>query len=114
MRGENFVYFATVSGFFIGIIYSILTNQDIFNFLIATFLITAVFYLIALGSVAFFVKFLDVRRVVFFNKRTIDDVLNIQIKELEKNENFIYENYDFIKEIEQEEFEIIRKQKKNV
>jgi len=114
MRGENFIYFATVSGFFIGIIYSIVTGLDFFDFLIATFLITAVFYIIALGGVALFIKFLDIKNIVFFDKRSIDEIINLQIKELEKSENYIYENYQFIQEIEKEELEIIKKNRKNV
>jgi len=114
MRGENFIYFATVSGFFIGIIYSVLAGLDVFYFLFATFLITAIFYLISLSSVAFFVKFLDIKEIVFFEKKEIDEILNLQIANLEKTENFIYENYKFIKEIEEEELEILRRRKKNV
>jgi len=114
MRGENFIYFSTVSGFFIGIIYSILTGLDVFDFLVSTLLITAVFYVIALGGVSLFVKFLDIKNIVFFDKHSVDEIINIQIKELEKSENYIYENYKFIQEIEKEELEIIKKNRKNV
>ena len=111
MRGENFIYFATVSGFFIGIIFAILKDLGVFEFLVSVFLVTASFYLIALGSVTFFVKYLDIKRVVFFDKFSIDEVLDMQVKELEKKEDFIYQNYEFIKEIEKEELEILRKRK---
>jgi len=113
MRGENFIYFATVSGFFIGIIFSILKDLGIFDFLAATFLVTAFFYITALGGVAFFVKFLDVKRLVFFDKFAIDEVLDVQIRELEKREDFIFENFNFINNIEKEEMEFLKK-KKNV
>ncbi len=109
MENENFIYFSTVSGFFIGIIYSILKNFEFSDFLFTTFLLTAVFYLISIAGMAFFVKYLDIKKFQFFNKNTIDEVLNIQIKELEKNENFIYENYQFIKQIDKEETAFIRK-----
>jgi len=109
MKELNFVYFLTSSGFFIGIIYSLFKNLGFYEFLFATFLITAVFFIIAQASVAFFVKYLDVKHIVFFDKKTIDEILNVQIKELEKNENFIYENYEFIKQVEKEELEIIKK-----
>ncbi len=111
MKGLNFIYFLTSSGFFIGIIYSIIKNLNFFDFLFATFLITAVFFIIAQGSVAFFIKFLDIKNTVYFDKKAIDEILNIQINELEKNENFIYENYQFIRQIEKEEMEIIKKKK---
>jgi len=111
MRGENFIYFSTVSGFFIGIIFALLKDLGIFDFLMATFLVTALFYLVSLAGVTFFIKFLDIKQIVFFDKLAVDEVLDIQIRELEKREDFIYENYEFIKQIEQEEIEIIRKRK---
>ena len=111
MRGENFIYFSIVSGFFIGVIFAILKDFDIFHFVFTVFLITAIFYIIALGSVSFFVKYLDVRQIVFFNKLEIDEVLDIQIKELEKKEEFIYESYEFIKKIEEEEIKFLKKRK---
>jgi len=111
MRGENFIYFSVISGFFIGIIFSILKGLDVFEFLMATFLITAVFYLISLASVSFFIKFLNIKQIVYFNKYEMDEILDMQIKNLEKNENYIMENYEFIKKIEEEELEIIRKNK---
>jgi hypothetical protein len=112
MRGENFIYFATVSGFFIGIIFSILNDLSIEGFLFATIIITLLFYLIALGSVAFYIKFVEVKRVAYLDKREIDMILDSQIKELEKKEDFIIESYEFIRQIEQEELEIIKKSRK--
>ena len=109
MRGENFIYFASVSGFFIGIIFSILKGLDFFDFLFATFLVTAIFYLVSLAGVSFFIKFLNIRQIAFFNKHQVDEILDVQIKELEKCEDFIIQSYDFIKKIEEEELEIIRK-----
>jgi L-asparagine transporter-like permease len=112
MRGENFIYFSTVSGFFIGIIFAIIKEFDVIEFIFATIIITLIFYLITLASVAFFIKFLDIKKMVFLNKKEIDSILDSQIKELEKKENFILESYEFIRQIEQEELEIIRKNKK--
>jgi len=111
MRGENFIYFSVISGFFIGIIFSILKGLSIFDFLFATFLITAIFYIVSLASVSFFVKFLDMKQIVYLNKYEIDEILDMQIKSLEKNENYIMENYEFIRKIEEDELEIIRKNK---
>jgi L-asparagine transporter-like permease len=112
MRGENFIYFSTVSGFFIGIIFSTIKEFDVIEFIFATIIITLIFYLVALASIAFFIKFVDIKEIVFFDKYEIDNILDSQIKELEKKENFILESYEFIKQIEQEELEIIKKNKK--
>jgi hypothetical protein len=108
MRGENFIFFLASSGFFIGIIFSILHELDFLEFLYATFLITAVFYLLGLGSVTFFIKYLDIKKVIYFNKHEIDEILDIQIKEIEKKEDFILESYEFIRQIEKEELEIVK------
>ena len=111
MRGENFIYFSIVSGFFTGIIYAVFKGFGIFYFLFTVFLITSVFYLIALAAVSFFVKYLDIKQIVFFDKMEIDGIIDVQIKELEKREQFIYESYEFIKKIEEEELEFIKKSK---
>jgi len=108
MRGENFIFFLASSGFFVGIIFSILHNLDFDKFLYATLLITALFYLLGLATVTFFIKFLDIKRIIYFNKHEIDEILDIQIKELEKKEDFILESYEFIKKIEEEEIKIAK------
>ncbi len=108
MRGENFIFFLASSGFFVGIIFSILHNLDFDEFLYATFMITAVFYLLGLATVTFFIKFLDIKRIIYFNKHEIDEILDVQIKELEKKEDFILESYEFIKKIEEEEIKIAK------
>jgi len=111
MRGENFIFFLASSGFFVGIIFSILHNLDFQEFLYATILITAVFYLLGLASVTFFIKFLDIKKIIYFNKHEIDQILDVQIKELEKKEDFILESYEFIKQIEEEELKLIKNKK---
>ena len=90
-----------------------LKSFDFLHFLFAVFLIMAFFYLISLAAVSFFIKYLNIKQIVFFDKTEIDGVLDVQIKELEKRERLIYESYEFIKKIEEEEMEFIKK-KKNV
>jgi len=111
MRGENFIYFFTSSGFFVGIIFSIFHDLDFEKFLYATFLITAVFYIFALATVSFFIKFVDIKNIVYLDKKEIDKILDVQIKELEEKEDFILESYEFIKQIEEEELQHYTKRK---
>lgn len=111
MRGENFIYFGAVSGFFIGIVFGILKDLSIENFIASVVFMTGIFYLLALGSVAFFNKYIDIKQIVLFNKEEIDTILEMQIKELEKKEDFILESYEFIKKIEQEELDFIKSKK---
>ncbi|ACM92094.1 putative membrane protein [Nautilia profundicola AmH] len=108
MRGENFIFFLASCGFFIGIIFSILHSLDFQEFLYATILITAIFYLLGLATVTFFIKYLDIKKVIYFNKHEIDEILDIQIKELEKKEDFILESYEFIKQVEEEELKLLK------
>jgi len=108
MRGENFIFFLASSGFFVGIMFSILHDLEFQEFLYATLLITALFYLLGLAAVTFFIKYLDIKKIMYFNKHEIDDILDIQIKELEKKEDFILESYEFIKQIEKDEIKIVK------
>jgi hypothetical protein len=45
---------------------------------------------------------------MYFNKHEMDDILDVQIKELEKKEDFILESYEFIKQIEEDEMKIVK------
>ena len=108
MRAENFIYFATVSGFFISIIFGIIKDFDAFNLLFAVAFITSLFYIVSLASVSFFIKYTTFKQNIFFNKEEVEVVVNSQIKELEKKENFIYENYEFLKKFENEEYKILK------
>ena len=109
MRGENFIFFLASCGFFIGIIFSILKDLDFEEFLYATFLLTAIFYLIGLATVSLFIKYLDIKKIIYFDKHQIDSIINVQIQELEKKEDVILESYEFIKKIEEEELQLLKK-----
>ena len=111
MSGENFIYFGAVSGFFVGIVFGVLKGFEPFDFLVVTLLMSGIFYLISLASVTFFTKYVDIKQMVYFNKHEIDAILENQIKELEKKEDFILESYEFIKKIEQEELDLIKSKK---
>jgi len=108
MRAENFIYFSTVSGFFISIIFGIIKNFDAFNLLWIVVFLTFLFYVVSLASVSFFIKYTTFKQNIFFNKEEVETVVNSQIKELEKKENFIYENYKFLKKLEEEEYKILK------
>ncbi|WP_457561404.1 hypothetical protein [Caminibacter sp.] len=111
MRAENFIYFAVVSGFFIGIIFSVAYDLSFLNFIIVTILMSLLFYTISLGGVAFYIKFHDVKKRMFLNVNEIEEIIDSQIYELEKYENFIFESYKFIEQVEKEELEILKKNK---
>ncbi|WP_024791729.1 hypothetical protein [Lebetimonas sp. JS138] len=109
MKAENFIYFSTVSGFFISIIFGILKGFDAFNFLWFVIITTSAFYILSLASVSFFIKYTMLSKYIIFNKNEIEKIVNSQIKELEKKEDIIYENYKFLKKFEEEELKILKK-----
>jgi hypothetical protein len=88
MLGENFVYFITVQGFFVGIIFGILKSLDAEGLIIYTFFITAFFYLFSHIIVAFYFKTIN-GRVYFFPKELHEKDLDMFIIEINKKEKLI-------------------------
>jgi len=64
MLGENFVYFFTVQGFFIGIIFGILKSFDAQGLLVYTFFITIFFYLFSHVIIAFYYRTITGKRII--------------------------------------------------
>ncbi len=88
MLGENYVYFFTVQGFFIGIIFGILKSFDASSLFIYTALITIFFYLFSHIIIAFYYKTLTARSYNFARDRHESD-LDIFVKEINKREKLI-------------------------
>jgi len=92
MLGENFVYFFTVQGFFIGIIFGILKSFDAEGLLVYTFFITTFFYLFSHIIIAFYFKTLTVKSY-YFPKDMHEKKLDVFVKEINKREKFIDSAY---------------------
>ncbi|SFV66853.1 Motility integral membrane protein [hydrothermal vent metagenome] len=88
MLGENFVYFFTVLGFFIGIIFGILKSMDANGLLSYTFLITIFFYLFSHIIIALYYRTLVVK-AYNFPKDVHENDLDYFVKEINKREKFI-------------------------
>lgn len=88
MLGENFVYFFTVQGFFVGIVFGILKSFDAEGLLIYTFFITTFFYLFSHIIIALYFKTLTVR-AYNFPKDLHEKELDIFVKEINKREKLI-------------------------
>ncbi|WP_321778727.1 hypothetical protein [Sulfurimonas sp.] len=88
MLGENFVYFFTVQGFFVGIIFGILKSFDAEGLLVYTFFITTFFYLFAHIIVAFYFRTITAK-AYFFPKDEHELDLDIFVKEINKREKLI-------------------------
>ncbi|MDQ7043774.1 MAG: hypothetical protein Q9M34_09650 [Sulfurimonas sp.] len=88
MLGENYVYFFTVQGFFVGIIFGILKSFDASGLFIYTSLITIFFYLFSHIVIALYYKTLTARSYDFPRDRHESD-LDIFVKEINKRERLI-------------------------
>jgi len=88
MLGENFVYFFTVQGFFVGIVFGILKSFDAEGLLVYTFFITTFFYLFSHIIIAFYFKTITAK-ATFFPKHQHEKELDLFVKEITKREKLI-------------------------
>ncbi|MBA1438583.1 MAG: hypothetical protein FAF05_06305 [Epsilonproteobacteria bacterium] len=88
MLGENFVYFFTVQGFFVGIVFGILKSFDAVGLFTYTFLITAFFYLFSHIVVALYYQTISVR-AYRFPKDNHERELDRFVGEINKREKVI-------------------------
>jgi len=88
MLGENFVYFFTVQGFFVGIIFGILKSFDAEGLLTYTFFITTFFYLFSHIIIALYFKTIT-KKVYSFPKKLHEQELDTFVKEINKREKLI-------------------------
>jgi hypothetical protein len=88
MLGENFVYFFTVQGFFVGIIFGILKSFDAEGLLLYTFFITTFFYLFSHIIIAFYFRTIAAK-TYNFPKEIHEKELDMFVKEINKREKII-------------------------
>ncbi|MBN2782858.1 MAG: hypothetical protein JXQ66_06415 [Campylobacterales bacterium] len=88
MLGENFVYFFTVQGFFVGMIFGILKSLDAIGLLSYTFIFTMFFYLFSHIIVALYYRTMTVGGY-YFPKEIHEKELDIYLKEIKKREKII-------------------------
>lgn len=88
MLGENFVYFFTVQGFFVGIIFGILKSFDAEGLLLYTFFITIFFYLFSHIIIALYFKTITAKAYIF-PKEIHEKELDMFVKEINKREKII-------------------------
>jgi uncharacterized membrane protein SpoIIM required for sporulation len=107
-KSENFIYFLSVSGFFIGLIFATIQELEPFEFLWAVIIIFTIFYMIAVASTGFFIKYLGVKNIFYLDKENLEKTIDMQIDELDKKEEIIREAFYFIRNLEQEELDIYK------
>ncbi len=111
MRVENFVYFFTICGFFIGLVFSIINFSDPENILFYTALITLFFYLLVHAIIA---NFLDIKTISkhIFNKEKYEEISDYFIYEIENRERRINSLVNIIENFEEKK-KINDKRKQN-
>jgi phage shock protein PspC (stress-responsive transcriptional regulator) len=88
MLGENFVYFFTVQGFFVGVIFGILKSFDAEGLLVYTFFITTFFYLFSHVIIAMYFKTIAAK-ASYFPKYSHEKQLDMFVVEINKREKLI-------------------------
>ena len=88
MLGENFVYFFTVQGFFVGIVFGILKSFDAEGLLVYTFFITTFFYLFSHIIIALYFRTLTAK-AYNFPKELHEKELDMFVSEITKREKLI-------------------------
>ena len=88
MLSENFIYFFTVWGFFIGIIFGLLKSVDAVGLLEYTLIITAFFYLFGHLVIGFYYRTMNIRSY-YFPKDLHEKELDLFVHEIKKREQII-------------------------
>ena len=101
MLGENFVYFFTVQGFFVGIVFGILKSFDAEGLLVYTFFITTFFYLFSHFIISFFLRYSPIRQE-FFPKMRHEQDLDYYANEISKREKIAENSLEFISNLDKQ------------
>jgi hypothetical protein len=106
---NNFISFLTINGFFVGLLFGVLKLTDPLQIVVAVVFITALFYMIAIAAAAFFIKNLTFTPRYRIKKEKYETAIDTAIMELEKREVLIRDMYEFIKQLEEEEYEDMKR-----
>ncbi len=106
---NNFISFLTINGFFVGLLFGVLKLNDPLQIVVAVVFITALFYMIAIAAAAFFIKNLTFTPRYRIKKEKYETAIDTAIMELEKREVLIRDMYEFIKQLEEEEYEDMKR-----
>jgi len=100
MRSENFVAFFTISGFFIGLCFSLLKSQNPLEFIIMIVGITFFFYMLIHIVLIFFFAVEPVIKDSF-DKLDSEELINMQFEQLKERERVIDNLRESIRNLKQ-------------
>jgi len=107
MKSNNFIYFLSVFGFFIGLLFTILKVEDPFMVIFYTIVITISFYTIGILSTSFFIQFVKYDGG-FIDKKGYDNIYDIIDEQINDRELKAEEIYGFIHELVENDGKILK------
>lgn len=102
IRPENFIYFITACGFFIGLVFAVFSHTAPIDMVWSTLIITVLFYILALASSGFFIKYSQAKQSYSLRSDFYDIQLSKAINQIERRERFIRDSQSYIRELEAE------------
>ncbi|MDR2034869.1 MAG: hypothetical protein LBP89_09660 [Helicobacteraceae bacterium] len=102
MRADNFIFFLTASGFFVGLIFALLADLEALWLVYACIAITFIFYMIALAASGFFIRFVDSKTAYSIEVEYYETQLDKARSQIEKREAYIRDSTRFIRNLEAE------------
>ncbi|PZT48573.1 hypothetical protein B6S12_02720 [Helicobacter valdiviensis] len=100
LKMDNFLSFAIVNGFFIGLLLSFLKFDEPEMIVAWTLIATIGFYLITLVSVSFFMHFFDDKNKANVHKSSYNKILEDYIEEFDKREKATNKIRNFLRTME--------------
>ena len=102
MKPENFIYFLTVCGFFIGLFFSVFSGKEALEIFWSSLIVCGIFHIIGIASASFFIKFIDLKTGYNLKREHKEEFLDKMIYFLEKREKYIQDSQYFIENLEKE------------
>ncbi len=102
IKAENFIYFITVCGFFIGLVFSILSHSNPIHVVWSTITITIIFYIISLAVSGYFIKNSAIKPSYSLKSEFYDIQLNKAISQIQRRERFLRDAQRYIEDLEAE------------
>jgi len=87
LRADNFIYFFTVSGYFLGIVFSFIHAKTPEDIVLYTMAITLFFYILIHLVLTYFMDTKDIKKTLF-DKEKYEIEANLLIKEIENREQY--------------------------
>jgi hypothetical protein len=106
MRVENFMNFAMVFGFFVGVFFAFFNFDSVLEIIFATILVNFIIYAVVTYSSSLFMKYFQFQQKTFA-KKSYDEILDYYVNEIKLKDRKIDEVMKYIDELNLAE-EILR------